>query len=474
MAESENKKWKVFLLVASGVFMSTLDSSIVNIALPFIMEDLNAPFETVQWVVLIYLLTVSSLLLTFGRISDIKGRRVIYCLGFVIFSFGSLLCSLAFQPWFLIFSRAVQGCGAAMLMACSPALVVDIFPREERGKALGMVGTIVAAGLSAGPMAGGVLLDFLSWRFIFIINIPIGLISAFLGMSMLKGTHADKGNTEPLDIRGGIFLAAALFCLILAVTQLDKWGVVSMKTMGAFCFFLMAGTGFVLAELKTPYPLFDARLLRIRLFSFSLISAGILFASLFFIVFLMPFYLTSPRGFSASATGGIMVVPFVVLFFVSPVSGILYDRFGASRGLCTFGMALLAASLFSFTRIDAMTPVYIILLQLALAGTGTAFFISPNSSAAMGSVSAGRRGIASAAVATARNLGMVVGVAVAGLIFSVVFSRLTHGANLKDYTPDMEGAFMAGFHHAMGTGALIAFMGVFFSYSRGKKDAKEE
>ncbi|MEA1968176.1 MAG: MFS transporter [Thermodesulfobacteriota bacterium] len=473
MTDHGNKKWTIFLLVASGVFMSTLDSSIVNIALPFIMEDLNARFETIQWVIVIYLLLVSSLLLTFGRLSDIKGRRIIYCSGFMIFSAGSLFCSLASEASFLIFSRAVQGCGASMLMACSPALVVDIFPLSERGKALGMVGTVVAAGLTAGPIIGGVLLDLFSWRFIFFINIPIGVVSAFLGAYILKGTNADKGNSEPLDKKGGILLVVSLFCLILAITHFDQWGAFSMKIIALFVLFFVTCTGFIITELKAEFPLFEPALLRVRLFVFPIISAGILFAALFIIIFMMPFYLIDPCGFSASATGGIMVTPFLVLFFVSPVSGILCDRTGTSRGLCTFGMILLSGSLLSFTMIEPSAPVSSILWRLALAGTGTAFFISPNSSAAMGSIPAHRRGIASAAVATARNLGMVMGVALAGLIFSVTFSNLTDGASLKDYTPDMESAFMAGFHNAMLAGVIIAFAGVLIAFMRGGIENKK-
>jgi len=474
MADHARKKWTVFLLVASGVFMSTLDSSIVNIALPFIMKDLGARFEIIQWVVLIYLLTVSSLLLTFGRLSDIKGRRVIYCSGFFIFALGSLFCSMASAAWFLIVSRAVQGIGASMLMACSPALVVDIFPLSERGKALGMVGTVVAAGLTAGPMAGGVLLELLSWRFIFFINIPIGIVSAFMGASLLKETSADRGNDEPLDVKGGVLLAVSLFCLVLTITHLDKWGVASTRTGTLLFFFLASFTGFIRVETRTDFPLFDPGLLGIRLFVLPIVSAAILFASLFIVVFMMPFYLTSPCGFSASVTGGIMVTPFLVLFFISPVSGMLCDRLGSSRGLCTAGMALIAGALWSMTLVEPGAPVYTILLRLVVVGIGTALFISPNSAAAMGAIPCHRRGIASAAVATARNLGMVMGVALAGLVFSVVFSRLTGGADLNDYTPAMEAAFMEGFHNAMLAGTIIALAGVVVSYARGSESVEKK
>jgi len=186
-----SKKWLVFSLVAVAVFMSTLDGSIVNVALPVIMQDFNISMNTIEWVVVIYLLTVSALLLPFGSLSDIKGRRWVYCRGFLIFSVGSFFCGIADNSSWLIASRGFQGIGAAMLMACSPALVVDIFPTKERGKALGMVGTVVAAGLTTGPALGGFLIKTFSWNAIFYVNIPIGIVAGAVAFIVLKGGHGD-------------------------------------------------------------------------------------------------------------------------------------------------------------------------------------------------------------------------------------------------------------------------------------------
>lgn len=459
-------KWIVFLLVATAIFMSTLDSSIVNVALPYIMEDFHTRVNIIQWVILAYLVTVSSLLLTFGRLSDTRGRKIIFIYGFLIFTLGSFFCSIANTPFYLITSRSLQGCGASMLMACSPAIIIDIFPPKERGKALGMMGTVVAAGLTAGPMAGGILLDLFSWRSIFYINIPIGLFALIAGYYILNNTNADKGNNEPFDKKGSILLIICVCSFIIVLTHLGRWDIFDLKSISLFALSFIALLFFIKTEANSDYPLFDPALLKIKLFLFPVISSSILFAALFTIIFLMPFYLTYPGNYSASATGFIMITPFIFLFFFSPVAGFMYDKIG-SRWLCTIGISLLTISLASFVLIDNSLHLISILWRLALAGTGTALFISPNNTAAMNSTPLSKRGIASGAVATSRNIGMVIGIAIASLIFSTTYSNLTGGASLENYTPEMNIFFLTGFKRAMAAGAIITVPGIFFSYMRG-------
>lgn len=464
----DEKKWKIFFLVAISIFMSTLDSSIVNVALPYMMQDLKTDIQTIQWVVLIYLVTVSSLLLTFGRLSDIKGRRTVYVMGFSIFVVGSLLCAQAPLPLFLIVSRAVQGLGAAMLMACSPAMIVDAFPARERGRALGLIGAVVAAGLTTGPVVGGLLLEYLSWRFVFYINIPIGIGAVIGGLMVLKRRDPGGSAQEPMDKKGSILLILMLASLIVFMTQLSRWGVVSVPSVLLAALFGLSLAGFAVTESKTAYPLFDLTLLKIKLFAFPLVSSALLFAALFVIVFMMPFYLTYPCGFPASKTGMIMIVPFLFLLVISPVSGALYDTFG-SRRLCVAGMSVLTVSMLSLIFLTPAMGIVSIVWRMGLAGIGTALYVSPNNTAIMNSVPLSRRGVASGAVATARNLGMVVGVALAGLIFSSSFSRLSNGAGLETYSPVLDPFFMISFKQTMMTGALLSMAGIFAAFARGKE-----
>ena len=458
--------WRIFSLVAVGVFMSTLDSSIVNIALPTIMKDLEGSFASVEWVVMIYLLTVSSLLLTFGRLSDIIGRRNVYCAGFLLFAAGSFLCGFSPTTAWLIGFRAVQGAGAAMLMSCSPAIIVDVFPETERGRALGAIGAVVAIGLTTGPALGGILIHYISWRAIFYLNVPIGILAAILVLRMFHGHTLHFYKPQPFDWKGAVILAITLAAFLLAASHGAKWGVASLPTILFSITAVAGGNMFVVAERVANRPLVDFSLFRTRLFIFPIAGAVFLFISLFTIVFLMPFYLVDYCGFGENYAGYMMVTPFIFLFFMAPVAGTLYDRIG-SRLMCTAGMAVLFSALVLLTRLPDGPVVLPVVWRLGLAGIGTAMFTSPNTSAAMSAVPLAQRGLASGMVATARNLGMVIGIALAGAIFHVVFKNLSGGAVFQQYDPALAPAFKGAFNWAMAAGAAVAGIGVVLAYLRG-------
>jgi EmrB/QacA subfamily drug resistance transporter len=460
-------KWLVLSLVAVGIFMSTLDGSIVNVALPTIMTELGVPLTTVKWVVIIYLLTISSLLLFFGRLSDIRGRRWVYSRGLAVFSLGSLLCGLSPGATWLIIWRALQGLGAAMIMACTPALVVDVFPLEERGRALGLVGMVVAGGLTMGPALGGILLQFFHWRVIFYINVPVGVAAAAAAIMLLKG-GAETISKEPIDWPGTILLMVCFPALLTALSRGGEWGYTAPQTLGLFCLFVVCLILLIVVEIRSRFPIVEPALFSVRLFSVSIAAAVTLFISLFTISFIMPFYLVNPAGFPMAKTGGVLVIPFFFLFFCAPIAGTLSDKIGSCL-LCTLGLSCMAFALLSFAWMPAGTSIWPVAWRLALAGIGTATFTSPNSAAAMSAVAPQRRGIAAALVATARNLGMVFGVAAAALIFNASFQKASGGQSLQNYHPAMQEAFMTAFHHVMLWGAGVALFGAMLSALRGKE-----
>jgi EmrB/QacA subfamily drug resistance transporter len=463
----KSRKWSVFALVASAIFMSTLDSSIVNIALPAIMDDLRASFETIQWIVVIYLLTISSTLLAFGRLSDIKGRRWVYCSGFFLFTLGSLLCGVAGFAGMLIASRAFQAIGSAMIMACSPALVVDAFPLKERGKALGLVGTVVATGLTAGPALGGVILEHSHWRTIFLINIPIGAIALAAAGRILNGTAVSGASHEPFDWPGAVCLTVTLFSLMTFLLHLNQWALSSPRMIVLIAISAMGLLLFIFVERRTSYPIADIQILKNRFFMVSVICATILFAGLFSITFLMPFYLMRPAGLDAQRAGTIMMIPFAFLFFISPLSGWLSDRVG-SRVLCFGGMGLLAVSLFCFTTLYPTQALFAVCWRLGLAGMGVALFLPAYNASAMSAVPPKKRGIASGMIAAGRNFGMVCGVALSGVIFSRSFTTLSGGMNANVYEPGLRSVFLEAFHNAMLAGTLLVAGGWLLTFLRGQ------
>lgn len=463
---NQTNKWLIFSFVAIGVFMSTLDGSIVNIALPSIMKDLSADFSVIGWVVVIYLLTVTSFLLCFGRLSDLKGRRRVFTLGLVLFAAGSFFCAISKEIWFLVASRSFQGLGAAMIMACSTALITDTFPASERGKAMGAIGTIVASGLTAGPALGGIILTYFSWRVIFFINIPIGIITAIAVSKLLKNGSADVSIPEPFDWPGAVLLVLSVSLFLLFITTGSETGFSSARLAGLGSAAVLSTAALIYWENKVKYPIIDLSLFQIRLFTLPILSAVVLFLTLFTMNFLMPFYLMLPCGLQESQAGYMMMLPFVFLFVMSPVSGIISDKIG-SRVLCTLGMGIMAVSLFALAVLTPDSSMGDIGWRLALAGLGASIFLPPNSSTVMSAVTPQKRGIAGGVVAAARNLGMVTGVAMAGTIFNHSYFVLTGGMNIRTYSPEFELFFMQAFKTALFTGGCVAVVGTLISALRG-------
>lgn len=458
-------KWLAFWCVAVGVFMSTLDGSIVNIALPVIMREVKAPLPTVEWVMMAYLLIVSALLMGFGRLGDLKGRKWVYLRGLWVFTAGSLCCGLSSDVFGLIASRSFQGIGAAMIMSCTQAIVVDAFPMEERGRALGMMGAVVASGLTSGPAIGGWLLTHFSWHSIFYINIPVGLVLGAVSARVLAPDPPLGHDAGDFDAKGALLLAMAMSAFLMAVTHLAQWGLTHPATLGLGVAFVAAMAGLILDEIRNPHPIVSLELLRRRLFVLPVLSAMILFMGLFALIFLMPFFLLNPRGLSEMAAGHFMVTPFLFLFVFAPVAGFLYDRVG-SRGLCTTGMALLATSFYLMSGLRADAPSWSLIWRLALAGIGIAIFTAPNNAAVMGAVPRRYMGVASGTVATVRNLGMVLGIAITGAIFNLVYTSLT-GEVFTRYRPERLDVFMTAFRMSMLAACGMACVGVLLSLSRG-------
>ncbi len=418
--------------------MSALDGTVTNVILPVVQQAFHTQVTTVEWIVVIYLLVVSGLLLTFGRLGDLRGHRQIYLAGFVVFVTGSALCGISPSAEALIAFRAFQALGAAMLFSNSPAILTGSFPASQRGQALGLQGMMTYLGLTVGPSLGGWLTQVFSWRAVFYINLPVGL--AALTMSWLfVPQDQPKTHAEKFDIVGALLFMVGLVSLMLALNEGADWGWGSAVIIGLIGFALSSLAIFIAWELHVTAPMLDLRLFTNLVFNLSSTSAVLNYITLYSIVFLMPFYLIQSRGFSPSHAGLILTAQPILMAISAPLSGWFSDRIG-TRIPATTGMIILAVGLFLLSRIGPNSSQGQIIIALAVCGLGTGLFVSPNNSALMGSAPRNRQGIASGILATARNVGMVLGIGISGAILT---SYIARGGN-SAISPAVETGFLVG------------------------------
>ena len=408
--------------------MSALDSSVANIILPVLDKVFSTNVAMVEWVVTVYLLVVSGVLLSVGRLGDLRSHKQMYVLGFFIFVLGSASCGLSPSIPVLIGSRVFQALGASMLFANSPAILTANFPASQRGQALGMQATMTYLGLTVGPSLGGWLTDQFSWRAVFFINVPVGVIAIVLSLLFIPAEQ-EKKEAEPFDISGALIFLAGLSALLFALNQGGAWGWGSAGVIGLLVLAVILLAIFVRMELNKKSPMLDLSLFKSKLFAFSTASALLNYVCLYAVVFLLPFYLIQGRGFSTGHAGLILTAEPVLMAISAPISGTLSDRVG-SRSLATIGFGIMTLGLVLLSRLSPVSSIGYLVASLAIFGLGTGIFISPNTSALMGSAPKNRQGIASGILATARNSGMVVGIGIAGAVFTTVqAARLAAGAS---------------------------------------------
>ncbi len=462
-------KWLALLTVSIGTFMVTLDLSIVNISFPRLTQVFETEPSVVLWVSVAYLLASVSLMLTFGRIGDVFGKKRIYILGFALFTLGLVLCSVSQSISQLIMARIVQAVGSAMTVALSAAIVTAAFPKEERGKALGILGGVVSSGLLSGPVLGGFLLDALDWRAIFYTRVPVGIIGLVMAWVLLKKQRESETDLK-FDLGGAASLFGSLSCLLLFFNLGGRWGYLSPPSLA-----LAGGTVallalFVVFERRAPQPIVDLNILRNRLFTTGTISLGITFVAMAANTFLLPFYLIDGLAHSASTTGLLLATVPLTTLVIGPPSGWLSDKIG-SRLLCTVGITLIFMALFLLSGLEAESSNADILLRLVVLGVGIGMFSSPNNSSIMGSVPRDKLSTASAMIATGRQIGMSIGIAIAGSIFTnrqaFHAAELIHD-NLEPLILDKL-SLIGGFQDTLLIAAIISSIGIFTSLARGKQ-----
>lgn len=409
-------KWWVLFAIGASTFMSALDGSVVNTTLPIITKSLNSHIAATEWIVTIYLLVLSGLLLSFGRLGDLRGHKPVFILGFSIFILSSMICGLATSVWMLVIARGIQAIGAAMLSANSPAILTKSFPARQRGQALGLQATMTYLGLTVGPSLGGWLTEHFGWRSVFFINVPVGLIAVFISWRAIA-SDGSREKSDRFDIPGAITFMAGLVALLFTLNQGHALGWLSWPILLSMVMSFLLLTAFIFIEKSSSYPMLDLSLFNHRIFRSTVICAVLNYICVYGILFLTPFYLIQARGLSPAHAGLILTSMPIVMAIVAPLSGTLSDRIGTYIPSLV-GMVILAGGLLAMSTINEYTSLIRVSLSLGFAGLGIGIFISPNNSALMGSAPRSRQGIAAGILATSRNGGMALGVGLAGAILT--------------------------------------------------------
>lgn len=465
-------KWIVLSVTTIGALMASIDSTIVVLGLPEMMVKLHADLIEMIWVIMGYILVSTVFLLTFGRVADMLGRVRMYNLGFVIFTIGSALCGFSTNATELILFRLVQGSGAAMMVVNSVALITEVFPPNERGKALGINAITFSFGGVAGPILGGLILTLADWRWIFFINVPIGLLGAIWGYRVLREMSIRRRD-ERFDLVGALSFSLGLLSLLIALTLGIEYSFTSTPILALFVVFLAGMSFFLWWERGAKNPVLDLSLFNNRVYNFSVLSAMMQSLALFAVNFLIVFYLQGVLGYDPLKAALLLIPLPVMTSIIAPWAGNVADRIGA-RIPATVGLLVQGAALVWFTQITPAMPYWQIAVGLGFMGLGGGLFYPPNTSAAMNSAPKDRLGIASGTLATLRQAGMVTSFALSLAVAASslprdVMMQLFVGNNVTLGSAPMQ-AFVTGMHSAFWVSIVLVLIAAGISFVRGKEN----
>ncbi len=443
----------VLLLISLAAFMCALDTTIVNISLPSIAKYFGSDIATVSWVSISYLLVLSSTLITFGRVADIRGYKKIYLAGFTIFTMGSLACGLSSSVFMLIVFRVLEGVGAAMLQAIGGAMVVRYLSEKIRGTAFGVLTTSAAVGLATGTPLGGFLSQFYSWHWIFFVNIPVGIFAIVLALTILPRDSKEPARGK-FDLSGAGMLLIALVSLIFFLNMGNNIGWLSWGILASIVISAAAWTGFIINERKVTAPLINLEFFRNRNFSMAVVVAMLVLLMGQGSWYVFPFYLELEKGFTANIAGLILLVPTLLMMVCGPIAGFLSDRVGP-RVISILGSLALIAAFLIFTIMGGKTTLTVIIVALAIEGIGIGLVMPANFNLIMGMSTKGDEAVISSVVNTVRNVGAVLGIATFTLVFlSVLAAAGISAANIDPHNLPMR-AFTYGFHAVFLFGAVM-------------------
>ena len=409
------QRWLIFAAICSGIFLDSKEGSIVVVILPALVNELQVNFTLVQWVVLSFTLTKTAIILSVGRLGDMIGKRPVFLGGTIAFLIGSVLSGLAPNIELLLLFRVIQAIGGAFATALSMGIVTEIFPASERGKALGLFSFAVSLGGVAGPFLGGLLLEFLSWRWIFFVGLPFSFVSFFLAWRYLPSTT--PGGRQRFDWAGSLLMAAFLLTFILFLTFGPRFGYRSTGMLGLFTISLVALALFINTERRVKDSLLDLSIFGNAQFTLNLSMRFVSFIVIGGVYLLLPFYLTNLLQLDPVVVGLLLTTTWIAFGVASPFAGTLSDRYGYRR-IAGAGLVLMAFGCYTVSTLSLETSIFGYVLRVSTLGLGMGLFQSPNNSAVMGSVPRERLGVVSGINVIARTLGRTSGIAALGALWA--------------------------------------------------------
>jgi EmrB/QacA subfamily drug resistance transporter len=443
---SENRKWWTLGAVAFGLFMIMLDNTVVNVAVPAIQRDLGVGLSELEWIVAGYALSFAALMLTGGKLADLMGRRRIFVVGIVIFTVSSLFCGMADSGNTLIGWRIVQGVGAALMNPATLAIIAATFPPRERGTAIGIWAGVSALALAIGPLVGGLITEHASWNWVFLINVPVGILG-IVASYLLIDESRDMSENQRLDLTGLVLSGAGLFALTYGLIEANTYGWTSGRIIAFFAAAAVLLVGFVVWEARTRVPMLDLTLFRNGTFAGANAVILLVGFAMFGIFFYVSLYMQNILGFSAVQAGASFLPMTLLIIICAPIAGRLSDRIG-SRWLMTSGMALLGIQLLYYSTLGTTAGFFNLLPGLLIGGLGMSLTMTPSAAAVIGSVPVDKAGVGSAVMNSMRQVGGSLGIAALGAI-------LAHGIAGRA-TPE---AFVDGYSMALRVGAIVTLTG---------------
>lgn len=432
-ASASRNPWAILAVLCLGLFMILLDGTIVNIALPQIMASFDAGLSDVEWVMNAYVLMFAVTLVTLGRFGDLYGRRLLFVAGMVLFTVASLACGLAPGIYWLIAFRVAQGLGGAAMMPSTLSIVAAVFPPGKRGAAMGVWGGVSGLATAIGPSLGGLIVDSASWRWIFLVNIPIGIVGVLLTLRVVPESRNPTA-VETLDLPGVGLISASLFCLTFALVEGQRYGWSSAVILGLFAVTAVGLALFYLRERGVRQPLIDFSLFRHVNFLAGNITGLMLSAAMMGVFFTIPIFLQTVLGFSALRAGLVMSPMSVAIIFAAPAAGWLSDRLGsrwivaAGMFLLGFGIAWMAGLTPFHDELSPDTSALDLLFPFVVAGVGIGLGVAPVTSAVMATAPLDRVGNASGVLTTMRQVGSLLGIAILGAVLqNRIIANATEG-----------------------------------------------